>query len=313
MLARRIPSVLPAMTRAESLETTKVYSSLGLSDGLIEERPFRSPHHTISTAALMGGGSVPRPGEISLAHNGVLFLDELPEFSRSTIESLRQPLEERAMTIGRVHGTLHLPASFFLVAAANPCPCGWFGMKGRECTCSKLAIDRYRSRISGPLLDRIDLQVLVKPVTLKELRDEAPAEPSSFMRERVLVARERQKARFAGTPIRTNAEMGSKLVREHCRLDSTCEQTLADIVEDRKSMSARGINRLLKVARTIADLCDVADIRPGDLVEASKYRAVDPTADLALALAPEKSIPSRLVSKVPPPGGERLEPESEVS
>ena len=293
MLARRIPSVLPAMTRAESLETTKIYSALGLAEGLVEERPFRSPHHTISTSALMGGGSHPRPGEISLAHNGVLFLDELPEFTRSTIECLRQPLEERSMTIGRVHGTIRLPASFLLVAAANPCPCGWLGTNVRECTCSAFAIDRYRSRLSGPLLDRIDLQVLVDTVTLEELRDERPSPPSSVMREKVLLARERQRARFAGTPIRTNAEMTSKMVREFCRLDTTTEDTLTSIVLHRKTMSARGINRLLKVARTIADVRGSAEITPQILDDASRYRAVDPMADVALAVASPQSPKKR--------------------
>jgi magnesium chelatase family protein len=286
MLARRIPSVLPAMTRAESLETTKIYSALGLADGLVDERPFRSPHHTISTSALMGGGSHPRPGEISLAHNGVLFLDELPEFARSTIECLRQPLEERSMTIGRVHGTIHIPASFLLVAAANPCPCGWLGATQRECTCSAFAIDRYRSRLSGPLLDRIDLQVLVEAISLEELRDERPGPSSALMREKVLVARERQLARFAGTPIRTNAEMTEKMLREYCPLDAATEDMLAAIVLHRKTMSARGINRLLKVARTIADLGGIPTITPRILEDASKYRAVDPMADVALALEP---------------------------
>ncbi|HUS28386.1 MAG TPA: YifB family Mg chelatase-like AAA ATPase [Kofleriaceae bacterium] len=290
MLARRLPGVLPPMTREESLETTKIYSALGLSDGLIEERPFRAPHHTISTAALLGGGTTPRPGEISLAHTGVLFLDELPEFARSTIEALRQPLEERAMTIGRVHGTICLPASFLLVAAANPCPCGWHGFKERECTCSNAAIERYRARLSGPLLDRIDLQVPVKPITLGQLRDETPGEPTAIMRDRVSLARARQAARFAGTPIRTNAEMSSAALREHCKLDDASEATLASIVEKHGSMSARGINRLLKVALTIADLCGSDRINPPILQEASTYRAVDPTADGSLALGGPETV-----------------------
>jgi magnesium chelatase family protein len=215
MLARRIPTVLPTMTREEALETTKIYSALGLADGLIEERPFRAPHHTISGAALLGGGTMPKPGEISLAHNGVLFLDELPEFSRSTIEALRQPLEERTMTISRINGTIRLPASFLLVAAANPCPCGWLYTTVRECTCSRALIDRYRARLSGPLLDRIDLQVTVGPVSLNELRCSDPGEPSAAMRERVLAARERQHARLASSGLRCNAEMNGKLLRQH--------------------------------------------------------------------------------------------------
>jgi magnesium chelatase family protein len=299
MLARRIPSVLPPMTREESLETTKVFSSLGLTDGLVEERPFRAPHHTISTPALLGGGSPPHPGEISLAHNGVLFLDELPEFARSTIEALRQPLEERTMTIGRVSGTVRLPSSFLLVAAANPCPCGWHGYKERECTCSKFAIERYQARMSGPLLDRIDLQVLAEPVSLKTLRDENQAESSAAIRERVTKARDRQRARFADTGIRTNAEMTSKLLRQHCRLDDVSELMLAEIVKKRQAMSARGINRLLKVARTLADLQGVEHITPEHLHEASCYRAVDPMADVALELGADKAthVTSRLARK----------------
>ncbi|NVB78676.1 MAG: YifB family Mg chelatase-like AAA ATPase [Kofleriaceae bacterium] len=280
MLARRIPTVLPRMTKDEALETTKIYSALGLADGLVEERPFRAPHHTISTAALLGGGSHPRPGEISLAHNGVLFLDELPEFSRATIESLRQPLEDRTMTIGRVSGTIRIPASFLLVAASNPCPCGWLGFAARECTCSVAAVDRYTARLSGPLLDRIDLQIRVEPVSLPELRDINPGESSATMRERVVVARDRQRARLAPWGLRTNGEMTSKILRECCPLDSACERMLAEIVARRQSMSARGIDRLLKVARTVADILGHDQILPEDLREASRYRAVDPTADV---------------------------------
>ena len=282
MLARRIPTVLPRMTKDEALETTKIYSALGLADGLIEERPFRAPHHTISTAALLGGGTSPRPGEISLAHNGVLFLDELPEFSRSTIESLRQPLEDRTMTIGRISGTIRIPASFLLVAAANPCPCGWLGFSARECTCSGSACDRYSARLSGPLLDRIDLQVRVEPISLPELRDMKPGESSAAMRDRVVVARDRQRARLAPWGIRTNAEMTSRILRECCKLDDACERKLAEIVAKRQSMSARGIDRLLKVARTVADMMGNGSIRPEDLLEASRYRAVDPTADVII-------------------------------
>jgi magnesium chelatase family protein len=282
MLARRIPTVLPKITKDEALETTKIYSALGLADGLVEERPFRAPHHTISTAALLGGGSHPRPGEISLAHNGVLFLDELPEFSRATIESLRQPLEDRTMTIGRVSGTIRIPASFLLVAASNPCPCGWLGFAARECTCSAAAVDRYGARLSGPLLDRIDLQIRVEPVSLPELRDINPGESSACMRERVVLARDRQRARLAPWGLRTNGEMTSKILRECCTLDSACERTLAEIVSRRQSMSARGIDRLLKVARTVADILGHDQITPDDLCEASRYRAVDPTADVVV-------------------------------
>ena len=276
MLARRIATVLPAMTRDEALETTKVYSSVGpVPGGLIEDRPFRAPHHTISGAALLGGGTYPRPGEISLAHNGVLFLDELPEFTRSAIEALRQPLEERAVTIGRVHGTIHLPASFLLVAAANPCPCGWLGSGVRECTCGVGAIDRYRARLSGPLLDRIDLQVYVRQVPLAELRRVEPAESSAAMRARVVAARDRQRARLARYGLHCNAEMNARVLRATCSLDSACESTLAELVERRVELSARGIDRLIRVARTIADLMEQDAIDPGCLIEAAALRAAE--------------------------------------
>jgi magnesium chelatase family protein len=285
MLARRIPTILPAMTRGEALETTKIYSAVGLADGLIETRPFRAPHHTISSAALIGGGSSPRPGEISLAHNGVLFLDELPEFSRAALEGLRQPLEERAVSIERVHGALRLPASFLLAASANPCPCGWLDSGVRECTCSPGAIERYRLRLSGPLLDRIDLQVYVQPVPLAELRRADPGEPSAAIRERVVAARDRQLARLRPWQLRCNAEMPTHVLRATCALDATCERTLAQVVHDRRSFTARSIDRLLKVARTIADLLDQDAIDAGCLLEAAAYRDLDPTADLAALTA----------------------------
>jgi magnesium chelatase family protein len=286
MLARRIPSVLPAMTRDEALETTKIYSSLGLAHGgLITERPFRAPHHTISGAALLGGGSHPRPGEISLAHNGVLFLDEMPEFARATIEALRQPLEERSVTISRVHGTIKLPSSFLLVAASNPCPCGWLQSGARECTCSRFAVDRYRARMSGPLLDRIDLQVYVGPLDLATLRDPTPAEPSAAIRDRVMAARERQLARLTKWNLRCNAEMTSRVLRECCPLDAECEQYLKELVEEKHAMSARSIDRLIKVARTVADLLGHDTIDRACLDEAVCYRAVDPTTDIFVAPA----------------------------
>ncbi|HEY3803379.1 MAG TPA: YifB family Mg chelatase-like AAA ATPase [Kofleriaceae bacterium] len=272
MLARRLATVLPEMTRGEALETTKVYSALGLADGLVLERPFRAPHHTISGAALLGGGSQPRAGEISLAHNGVLFLDELPEFSRAAIEGLRQPLEERAVTINRIHGTLRLPASFLLVAAANPCPCGWLDSGARECTCGSGLVDRYRSRLSGPLLDRIDLQVHVEPVTLAELRSPDPGEPSADMRDRVTLARQRQRARLAPWGLRCNAEMTSSVLRACCKLDAASEAELASLV-GQKRVTARGVDRLIKTARTIADLLGQDDIDPGALIEAASFRS----------------------------------------
>ncbi|MBA3458657.1 MAG: YifB family Mg chelatase-like AAA ATPase [Deltaproteobacteria bacterium] len=274
MLARRIPTVLPPMTRDEALECTKVYSALGLSDGLITERPFRAPHHTISTQALLGGGTVPRPGEISLAHNGVLFLDEMPEFARNAIESLREPLEERSVTIGRVSGTLRLPASFLLVAAANPCPCGWLYSGVRECTCAPASLDRYRLRMSGPLLDRIDLQVHVDPVSLQTLRDVEPGERSESIRERVIVARERQQKRLARFRIGCNAEMTSRIMRLTCRLDARTEGVLAEIVHTDGKYTARSIDRLIKCARTVADLEGSDRIQPEHLRDVASFRDV---------------------------------------
>jgi magnesium chelatase family protein len=278
MLARRIPTVLPEMTREEALETTKIYSALGLARGLVDERPFRAPHHTISSAALLGGGSHPRPGEISLAHNGVLFLDEMPEFARAAIEGLRQPLEERSVVIGRVNKTIRCPASFLLVAAANPCPCGWLDSRVRECTCSKTAIERYKLRLSGPLLDRIDLQVFVEPVRLEELRSMEPGEPSSAVRARVVAARDRQAARLREYNLRTNAEMPPSVMRATCALDSECERTLAALVKKRRSFTARSIDRLIKVARTLADLEGHDAISVDDLRLAANFRDPDPIA-----------------------------------
>jgi magnesium chelatase family protein len=286
MLARRIPSVLPEMTREESLETTKVYSACGLADGLVTERPFRAPHHTISGAALLGGGATPHPGEISLAHNGVLFLDEMPEFARAAIEGLRQPLEDRAVVVSRINGTIRLPASFLLAAAANPCPCGWLESGVRECTCSPSAIERYKLRLSGPLLDRIDLQVHVPPVSLADLRAATPGEPSAAIRARVVAARERQRARLRPWNLHCNAEMTSAVLRATCRLDAAGERALVEIVEQRRSFTARSVDRLLKVARTVADLLGDEDIDAGCLREAAAYRDVDPVADLLPPVAP---------------------------
>ena len=280
MLARRIPTVLPTMTRAQALETTKIYSSVGQTNGLVEERPFRSPHHTISAAGLLGGGTTPHPGEISLAHNGVLFLDELPEFTRGTLEAMRQPLEDRVVTIARVNGTLTLPASFLLVAAANPCPCGWLYSGVVGCTCSPSAVGRYRARLSGPLLDRIDLQVYVKPVPLPELRNDEPGERSDRMRDRVREARARAEHRLSEWGISCNAEMTSRILRATCKLDDACERTLATLVAERKSLSARAIDRMLKVARTLADLEGKDAITPDHLNEAAGFRAVDPITEL---------------------------------
>jgi magnesium chelatase family protein len=276
MLAQRVPTILPEMTHDEILETTKVFSAVGMAEhGLIEDRPFRSPHHTISTAALLGGGTVPRPGEISLAHNGVLFLDELPEFSRSAIEALRQPLEDRVVTISRVSGTVRLPASFLLAASANPCPCGWLDSGVRQCTCSAAAIERYRSRMSGPLLDRMDLQIFVRPVALTDLRSATSAETSGQVRERVAEARARQRRRLAHWGIRTNAEMTTAVQRSTCKLDHKAEAALAALGKANRTLTARSVDRILRVARTIADLAGGELIDEGCIHEAASYRALE--------------------------------------
>ncbi len=276
MLARRIPTILPGMTYDEALETTQIYSAIGMArDGLVTARPFRAPHHTISSAALLGGGSIPRPGEISLAHNGVLFLDELPEFNRHAIESLRQPLEDREVTVTRVRGNATMPASFLLVGSANPCPCGWLGSRDRACTCSGIALQRYRNRLSGPLLDRMDLQVFVPNVPLATLRCSDSGEPSAAMRARVVEARERQRRRLAEHGCRTNAEMGPRALRATCLLAPKAEATLARLHRVRNGMTARTVNRLIKVARTIADLAGQDVVSSGCMLEASAYRALD--------------------------------------
>src|SRR5690606_3889187 len=276
MLARRIPTILPELARDEALETTKVYSSLGLAPrGLVRERPFRAPHHTISTPGLIGGGSPPRAGEVSLAHNGVLFLDELPEFNRATIEALRQPLEDRAVTIGRATGSIRLPASVLLAASANPCPCGWLGTGQRECTCSAGAIERYRHKLSGPLLDRIDLQVFVPQLPLSALRESPPGESSSAVRARVEQARAVQRRRLARFGVRTNAEMPPPALRATCRLTERAERELERLARVRGTLTGRGVDRLIKVARTLADLDGASDIDADTIREAAGFRALD--------------------------------------
>lgn len=274
LLSRCIPSILPEMSHDEILETTKIHSAAGLTgDGLIEQRPYRSPHHTVSTAALIGGGSVPRPGEISLAHNGVLFLDELPEFSRIAIEALRQPLEDRVVTIGRVNGVIRFPASFFLAASANPCPCGWLDSGMRECTCSLATIERYRGRMSGPLLDRIDLRIFVRPLPLADLRNATPSESSASVRARVTAARARQVARLAPYGLRSNGEMHHAVLRATCKLSPPAEAALEALSKANRSLTGRAFDRIIKVARTIADLADQADIDADAILEAAAYRA----------------------------------------
>jgi magnesium chelatase family protein len=276
MLAKRLPTILPAMTFEEAVETTKVHSVAGILDGraLIATRPFRSPHHTISDAGLIGGGPIPRPGEVSLAHNGVLFLDELPEFRKNVLEVLRQPLEDNRITIARVMGTVTFPAGVMLIAAMNPCPCGFFTDSQHECSCSPIAIQRYRSRISGPLLDRIDIHIEVPAVKYRELTDRSPGEGSSAIRERVNEARDRQLARFRGSSIYCNAQMGARELQTHCRVEAGGERLL-ELAINRLGLSARAYTRILKVARTIADLDDGGAIQAQHLSEAIQYRSLD--------------------------------------
>ena len=278
MLARRLPTILPPLTREEALETTKIHSvagGTGLAGGLMTRRPFRAPHHLASQVALIGGGQSPRPGEVSLAHNGVLFLDELPEFGRSVLEVLRQPLEEKRVVVSRAKYSVEYPANFTLVAAMNPCPCGYYNHPTRECTCSPGSVHRYMGRISGPLMDRIDLHVEVTPVAPQELSATAPGEPSAAIRERVVRAREVQAERFRNTEgVHTNSMMNSAALREYCRLDAASAALLERAME-RLSLSARAYDRILKVARTIADLAGRADIVQADIAEAINYRSLD--------------------------------------
>ncbi len=272
MLARRIPTVMPPLSFEEALETTKIHSVAGTLKGpLMATRPFRAPHHTVSDAALIGGGSIPHPGEVSLAHNGVLFLDELPEFKRSTLEVLRQPLEDGVVTIARAALTLTYPARFMLVASMNPCPCGYLGHPTRECTCTPTQIKRYQSRISGPLLDRIDLFVTVPALEYQELRQEAPQTSSSQMRERIARARRVQEERFEGSGIHCNAHMGVREIKEFCVLDERSHALMETAVR-RFSLSGRGYHRILKVARTIADMEESERIMAAHVAEAIQYR-----------------------------------------
>jgi magnesium chelatase family protein len=274
LLARSMPSILPQMTIDEALEVTQIYSILGMlppETPLIRHRPFRAPHHTISHAGLVGGGSWPQPGEISLAHRGVLFLDELPEFNRRTLEVLRQPIEDHHVVISRATGTLTFPANFTLVAAMNPCPCGFYGDPVRECTCSPTQVTRYQKRISGPLLDRIDIHIEVPRVDYDKLTDDRLGEPSGAIRERVERAREIQRRRFADMPLTCNADMGPGEVRRICRLDDA-GRSLVRAAMQQLQMSARAFHRILKLARTIADLAGSEEIDTAHLAEAIQYR-----------------------------------------
>ena len=278
MLAKRLPSILPPMTLAEALETTKIHSVAGLMGKdrtLLITRPFRSPHHSISDAGLCGGGSFPQPGEISLAHNGVLFLDEVPEIQRHTLEILRQPMEDREITISRAKMSVRFPANFMLVAAMNPCPCGYYNHPDRECVCKPGEVQKYLNKISGPLMDRIDLHVEVLPVPYNELSDTRRGEPSMEIRKRVIKARKIQELRFKDYPeIHSNAQMTTKLLQEYCVLDQRSQEALRNAMQ-RLGLSARAYDRILKVARTIADLDGSDQIQSGHLAEAINYRSLD--------------------------------------
>ncbi|MDY0163797.1 YifB family Mg chelatase-like AAA ATPase [Desulfobotulus sp.] len=278
MLARRLPGILPPLSFEEALETSRIYSAAGLLDsgtGLVVKRPFRAPHHTISDAGLVGGGSYPRPGEVSLAHHGVLFLDEFPEFRKGLLDMLRQPLEDRRLTVSRACATVTFPASIMLVGAMNPCPCGYAESPEGRCHCSPTAVDRYRARISGPLMDRMDIQIEVPAVAYGDIRRAGNGESSLAVRERVLLARERQARRFSGIAVSCNAGMEAAEIRAFCKIDDAGEVLLGRAAE-KLLLSARGISRVLKIARTIADLEEFQDIHVGHLAEALQYRRFRP-------------------------------------
>ena len=277
MLARRIPTIMPYLTYDEAIETTKIHSIAGLLSEaryLVSEKPFRAPHHSISDAGLIGGGAVPRPGEISLAHNGVLFLDEFPEFKRNILDSLRQPLESGSVVISRVSQAVAFPANFMLIAAMNPCPCGYYGDPRRACICSGAQIHRYRTKVSGPLLDRIDLQIAVPALSIRELSLDAEEESSEAIRGRVTAARDRQSERLKGRSIRANGQMTVRMVKKYCAINGAAKDLLERAVE-RFGLSARAYHRILKVSRTIADLEGYADIDESHVAEAIQYRVLD--------------------------------------
>jgi magnesium chelatase family protein len=276
MLAKRLPTILPDLTLAEALETTKIHSVMGILNGqaIIATRPFRSPHHTISDAGLVGGGTVPKPGEVSLAHNGVLFLDELPEFRRNVLEVMRQPLEDGNITVSRAIGSINYPASFMLVAAMNPCPCGFLTDPQKECVCTPLQIQRYRSKISGPLLDRIDIQVEVPTLRYQELATKDAGESSEVIRRRVNAARVLQLRRFEKTRLHSNAQMGTREIKRYCPVKDDAEKLLETAI-NKLGLSARAYSRVLKVGRTIADLAGAEDIQASHIAEAIQYRSLD--------------------------------------
>jgi magnesium chelatase family protein len=278
MLAKRLPTILPPLTLQEALETTKIHSVAGKlpeNATLITKRPFRSPHHTISDAGLVGGGGIPQPGEISLAHNGVLFLDELPEFKRTVLEVMRQPMEERKVVISRAKVALEFPASFMLIASMNPCPCGFYNHPEKECTCPPGAVQKYLNKISGPLLDRIDLHVEVTPVAFSELSSNQHSEKSEKIRERVIKAMDRQSERYKNNPgVYCNAQMSSKMLKEICVI-TQAGSNLLKVAMEKLNLSARAYDRILKVSRTIADLAGSDDIKVEHLAEAIQYRSLD--------------------------------------
>lgn len=277
MLARRVPSILPDLSFEEALETTKIYSVAGMlskATPIITKRPYRAPHHTISSASLVGGGRIPKPGEISLAHNGVLFLDELPEFNKNTLEVLRGPLEDKTVTISRVNAILSYPSNFMFIASMNPCPCGFYGSKEKECTCSPQAINKYMGKISGPLLDRIDIQVEVTPVKYEKLQNSSNIEKSKEIRERVNRARKIQIERYKETEIYSNSSLTPSLIEKYCKIDERSSKILQKAF-DTLGLSARAHGRILKVARTIADLEGKENIEMEHIMEAIQYRNLD--------------------------------------
>jgi magnesium chelatase family protein len=282
MLAKRLPTILPLMTPDEAIETTRVYSAaaqLPADRPMLTVRPFRSPHHSISDAGLIGGGAIPRPGEVSLAHNGVLFLDESPEFRRPVLDGLRQPLEDGTVTLTRVSGSLRYPARFILIAAMNPCPCGYYGDRSRECACTPHQIRKYRARLSGPLQDRIDMHLEVPPVPVRDLREEGVvAEGSAGIRARVVEARQRQAGRYREDGILTNAQLKPRLVKRYCGLDARGQELLEQSMVT-LGLSARAHGRILRVARTIADLAASERIEALHVAEAIQYRSLDRRAD----------------------------------
>ncbi|HOK79965.1 MAG TPA: YifB family Mg chelatase-like AAA ATPase [bacterium] len=275
MIARRVPTIFPPLTIEEAIEITKIHSVAGILDeGIVSTRPFRQPHHTVSDIALIGGGTIPKPGEISLAHNGVLFLDELPEFHRDVLESLRQPLEDGKVSVSRARGRIEFPSRFFLIAAMNPCPCGYYGDSRRPCRCTVPQIIKYRKKISGPLLDRIDIQIEVSGLGSKQLVSDSVSEHSESIRKRITRCRKIQQERFAGTGIFCNAHMNTKQIKQFCVLDDECKKFLENALE-KMNLSARGYDKVVKVARTIADLEESEKISLSHIAEALQYRSFD--------------------------------------